>query len=78
MANGRLWRDPDFISQLIKRMEYAAERRKRKTNAGVAAGGQEDEPEDPYVKMARKARNLKDLLHVRPSLPGKKVPTSID
>lgn len=59
----------DLISRLIERMEYVAERRKRKRmngNGNGAMSRQEDEPEDPYTKLARKARNLRDLLHVSP------------
>jgi hypothetical protein len=45
-------------------MEYAAEKRKRRTRGEMQVDGQGDEPEDPYTKMARKARNLKDILQV--------------
>ena len=50
-------------------MEYAAEKRKRRTRGEVQVGGQDDEPEDPYTKMARKARNLKDILQVSSTTP---------
>ena len=52
------------MSQLMKRMEYMAEKRKRKRQGGVAIGGQDDEAEDPYAKLARKIRNVNSLLHV--------------
>jgi hypothetical protein len=76
-ANKHPFLDADFISQLIKRMEHAAEKRKRKTREEMQVSGQEDEPEDPYTKMARKARNLKDILHVglTPLLRSKKTVT---
>jgi hypothetical protein len=50
-------------------MEYAAGKRKRRTRGEMQVDGQDDEPEDPYTKMARKARNLKDILHVSLTLP---------
>jgi hypothetical protein len=45
-------------------MDYMAEKRKRKTQRGVAMEGQEDEPEDNYAKLGRKIRNVNRLLQV--------------
>ncbi|KAL2188749.1 hypothetical protein L209DRAFT_680633 [Thermothelomyces heterothallicus CBS 203.75] len=59
----------EFMARLLKRMEHAAENRKSETKGGLANGqpehGQGDgESEDPFAKLARKVRNVRDLLRV--------------
>ncbi|KAK3906352.1 protein priB [Staphylotrichum tortipilum] len=64
----------EFMSQLIEHMQNTAQRRKKKsntTNTGGASSthesiGQKDEAEDPYTKLARKARIVKDRLLLSP------------
>lgn len=69
---------PEFMSQLIGHMEHTAQRRKKKTNTTNPAGpgsahgssmGREDEAEDPYTKLARKVRIVKDRLFVSTPSP---------
>ncbi|KAK4157889.1 hypothetical protein C8A00DRAFT_11257 [Chaetomidium leptoderma] len=48
------------MSQLIKRMEHTANRRKKGRREDV----QEDDVEDPYTKLAHKIRNVRDRLLV--------------
>ncbi|KAH6850201.1 hypothetical protein B0I37DRAFT_352715 [Chaetomium sp. MPI-CAGE-AT-0009] len=55
-------------SQLMKRMEHMAAKRKRARGGGgvgsaASAGGQLEDAEDPYERLARKIRNVMDLLH---------------
>ncbi|KAL2164506.1 hypothetical protein VTH06DRAFT_3722 [Thermothelomyces fergusii] len=55
----------EFMSRLLRRLEHAAENRKSKTNHGALAHGQPDsEAEDPFAKLARKVRNVRDLFRV--------------
>ncbi|KAK4123769.1 hypothetical protein N657DRAFT_573578 [Parathielavia appendiculata] len=60
----------DFTTWLIHRMEYTVERRKRKSKPSVASdadvlvGWQEDDFGDPYLKLTRKLRNVRDSLNL--------------
>ncbi|KAK4106558.1 hypothetical protein N658DRAFT_415141 [Parathielavia hyrcaniae] len=64
----------DFMTQLIHRMEHTVERRKRKPKSSkqggetspseVPAGWQEDELDDPYLKLTRKLRNVRDSFNL--------------
>lgn len=57
------------MSQLMNRMEYMAKKRNRarggqRVGSGLPGSGQLDDYEDPYERLARKIRNVMDLLHV--------------
>jgi hypothetical protein len=58
----------DHMSQLMNRMEHMAAKRKRgRGSQGVGSGvpgGQLEDYEDPYERLARKIRNVMDLLRV--------------
>lgn len=53
----------------MNRMEYMAKKRNRarggqRVGSGLPGSGQLDDYEDPYERLARKIRNVMDLLHV--------------
>ncbi|KAK4247739.1 hypothetical protein C7999DRAFT_40971 [Corynascus novoguineensis] len=56
-----------FMTRLMKRMEQTTDRRRRDAKGGVANNGlkngqQSDDTENTFAKLARKIRNVRDLL----------------